>query len=349
MPSYKNPRSVPHRPRQFRASAQRPLAMLSQCPVYKPTPMPTVAALAAALDVHAIYVKDESQRMNLGSFKALGGAYAVAQMLLDKAATTDITSTAAIAVAKNTTFITASAGNHGLSVAAGARLFNANAVIVLSTAVPETFAARIRASGAQVVRVTGDYADSVEHAIKCAAEKDYLLLADGSWAGYTARPALVMEGYTVLAEEARLSFAKSGVWPTHVFLQAGVGGLAAAVAAHVREYWAQQPTIIVVEPDAAPCLLASMRAGKLTRAAGAESNMGRLDCKDASLIAFTALRDDADLFVTVTDAQAAAAATLIAAHGFPSTPSGAAAFAALQQLPIPATSRCLMIVSEGME
>jgi diaminopropionate ammonia-lyase len=199
------------------------------------------------------------------------------------------------------------------------------------------------------VRVDGNYEDSVARAIELADENDWLLLADGSWEGYIERPALVMEGYSVLAEEARQDFVKTGVWPTHVLLQAGVGGLAAAVAANVREHWDVQPAIVVVEPDSAPCLLESVKAGKLTRGEGPESNMGRLDCKDASLITYEALRCDADLFVTVTDEQASAAADMVGEHGFPSTPSGAATFAALKEMDIPAGSRCFMIVSEGPE
>ncbi|MFT6157005.1 MAG: diaminopropionate ammonia-lyase, partial [Neolewinella sp.] len=140
MNSYKNTRAALTAPRQFRVSAERPLAMLRQCPVYTPTPMLASPSLAKALNVSELYVKDESQRMRLGSFKALGGAYALGQMVSDKAGVADVMSDAAKAVAKEMTFITASAGNHGLSIAAGAKVFNSNAVIVLSTTVPEPFA-----------------------------------------------------------------------------------------------------------------------------------------------------------------------------------------------------------------
>lgn len=287
--------------------------------------------------------------MGLGSFKALGGAYAVARMIADHAGSEDFTSAAVKSTAARMTFVTASAGNHGLSVAAGARVFGARAVIVLAAAVPEAFANRIRAKGAEVVRVDGNYDESVEFARKVAHEKGWLLLADGSWEGYVARPALVMEGYCVIAEECRRAFAQTGDWPTHVYLQAGVGGLAAATAAHIRLYWADQPEIIVVEPDAAPCLLKSVQAGHLTRADGEDSNMGRLDCKDASLIAFKALQLDADSFVTISDAQASAAVDLFAEHGVATTPSGAAGLAALLAGSPGTEARCLLIVSEGPE
>jgi len=230
-----------------------------------------------------------------------------------------------------------------------AQVFGARAVIVLSLAVSEGFANRILALGAEVLRAGETYEDSVDFALRRAEEKSWILLADGSWEGYVERPALVMEGYTVLAEECRADFAAQDSWPTHVFLQAGVGGLAAAVAGHIRSFWPVQPDIIVVEPEAAPCLLASIRAGALTRAEGPLSNMGRLDCKDASLLAYQSLRRDADSFVTVSDEEAAAAAATLAGQDLVTTPSGAAGFAALQAMRPGADSRCLVIVSEGPE
>ena len=108
--------------RRFRSDASRPLAMLKQCPVYQPTPCMTVAGLAADCGVAELYVKDESRRMRLGSFKALGGAFAVAQMISDATGETDLMSDSARQKASEMTFITASAGNHGLSVAASARV-----------------------------------------------------------------------------------------------------------------------------------------------------------------------------------------------------------------------------------
>ncbi|MHC0052511.1 diaminopropionate ammonia-lyase [Actibacterium sp. D379-3] len=333
----------------FTVAATRPLALLASCPVYAPTPLREMHTLAGAVDVAQLWVKDETQRMRLGSFKALGGAFAVAQMICDASGRTDLLDPQVRDLAAGMTFITASAGNHGLSVAAGARIFGAQAVIVLSSTVPESFADRIRATGARVMRVDGTYDQSVARAKAEAAENGWLLLADGSWDGYIARPALVMEGYTVLAEECRQVFARQGVWPTHVFLQAGVGGLAAAVAAHIRVFWDEQPVIVVVEPDVAPCLLRSIQNGRLTRADGPVSVMGRLDCKDASLIAFEALREDADIFTTVSDSAASAAARDLARAGVATTPSGAAPLAALRAIAPGRDSRCLLIASEGPE
>ncbi|MBL4646524.1 MAG: diaminopropionate ammonia-lyase [Rhizobiales bacterium] len=335
--------------RLFRSSADRPLELLQQCPVYEPTPLRDLSTLAEECRVASLQVKDETKRMQLGSFKALGGAFAVAQIVKDAAGTADLMGEHAKQVASGMTFITASAGNHGLSVAAGTHIFGANGIIVLCASVPEGFANRIRRAGAEVVHVKGSYEDSVSHAIKTAHENDWILLADGSWQGYIERPALVMEGYTILAEECRATFDENDSWPDHVLVQAGVGGLASALAANIREYWPVQPIIAVVEPDAAPCLITSIEAGELKRVDGPVSNMGRLDCKDASLIAFEALRMDADRFVTVTDDEASAAADTLAKHGIVTTPSGAAALAALKNMQLPASARCLLIATEGPE
>ncbi|MZR23184.1 diaminopropionate ammonia-lyase [Sneathiella chungangensis] len=335
--------------RLFRTAPDRPMTLLQQCPVYAPTPLLGHADLARHFGLESLFIKDESHRMRLGSFKALGGAFAVAQMISDAAGTTDLDSDAARKLVSRMTFITASAGNHGLSVAAGARIFGAKAAIYLAAAVPEGFANRIRALDAQVVRISGSYEDSVSAAIKAADENDWLLLADGSWDGYTERPALVMEGYTVLAEECRMEFTKKDIWPTHVLVQAGVGGLAAAVSGHIRDYWPKQPEILIIEPEAAPCLMMSVKNGRLTRVEGPESNMGRLDCKDASLIAFQSLRTDADGFLQVSDAAANSAVSLLANYDIRTTPSGAAPIAALEPLSLPPGSRCLIFVTEGLE
>ncbi len=287
--------------------------------------------------------------MQLGSFKALGGAFAVVQIILNRAGASDPMSPQAQEAARKLTFVTASAGNHGLSVAAGAGVFSTNAKVLLSTSVPAGFARRIEKAGAEVIRVDGTYEDSVAEAARLALENDWIHLADGSWPGYTAEPALVMEGYTVLAEECRRVFETNARWPTHVLLQAGVGGLAAATAAHIRRYWAIQPKIVVAEPEAAPCLLKSFEAGHLVRAPGPMSNMGRLDCKDASMIAFESLRYDADVFLTISDAAASQAVADLAAEGIATTPSGAAGFAALRVIDLQPEARPMIIVSEGPE
>lgn len=168
-------------------------------------------------------------------------------------------------------------------------------------------------------------------------------LADGSWPGYSEPPRLVMEGYTIIAEELRESFEAEYAWPDTVYLQAGVGGLAAAIAERIRASWADQPRIVVVEPEAAPCLKESVAAGRIVTVNGPVSVMGRLDCKTPSMLAFDLLREAADAFVTVSETEAAEASDLMAPRGC-RRPSGAAGVAAWKRL---GGERPLVVLSEG--
>ena len=321
----------------------RPLTLLAACPIYAPTPL-----VRATIQGRRFLVKDESNRMGLGAFKALGGVYAVARLIQQAVGhpvpAAEMQSASVRQVARDMTFICASAGNHGLAVAAGATLFGANARVHLAASVPEEFAQRLQAKGAQVVRSGDTYEQSIAAAIDDARDSGAIHLADGSWPGYVDPPRLVMEGYTVMAEEMRQSFEDTGDWPSHVYLQAGVGGLAGAIAHMIRRNWHEQPEIIIVEPDAAPCLAASVAADQLVHVTGPVSSMGRLDCKDASMLAFEILRRDADRFVTVSDAAAGDAVDVAQGAGFATTPSGCAGLAAA--LAENATSP-LIIMSEG--
>ncbi|MEM7318180.1 MAG: pyridoxal-phosphate dependent enzyme [Pseudomonadota bacterium] len=281
--------------------------------------------------------KDETGRMGLGAFKALGAPYAVSRILqadwpdqnTPDTATANSENPSFRKFAASRTFVCASAGNHGIGVAAGARLFGAKARIHLASTVPPKFAERLRALGAEVVWSGAVYEESVAAATADASSGDATLLADGTWPGYTEIPKLVMEGYCVMAEELREVFDKTGSWPTHVFLQAGVGGLAAAMAHMIRLNWAQQPALIVVEPDYAACLKASHLAGRPTRSEGPDSNMGRLDCKDPSIVAWHTLERCDVEYETLSEDDALAAADGMRTIGLPTTPSGAAGFGAL--------------------
>lgn len=315
--------------------------LLAQCPAHSTTPLREVPELAARLGVARIVVKDERARMGLGSFKALGAAHAIAR---EAAAAQPQTWNKALS---DRVYVTASAGNHGLSVAAGARLFGARAIIYLSETVPETFARRLAAIGATVVREGAAYEASMDAAAAAATAQGWTLLSDSSWPGYTDLPLRVMEGYLQLAAEAA---SQIGTPPSHILLQAGVGGLAAAVAAHARLVWGDGPQIIVVEPDAAPALLESIRAGRVVDTQGPSSCMGRLDCKTPSMIALNGLARDADLFVTITEAEAQQGASDLAALGLATTPSGGAGIAALiAGLSLPSDAQVLAILSEGPE
>ncbi|MGJ8544648.1 MAG: pyridoxal-phosphate dependent enzyme [Sulfitobacter sp.] len=332
----------------FEPNAARALEFFRAQAKYKVSPLTQFTGPGGI----AVYAKDETQRMGLGAFKALGAPYAVARILAEAwhQNTGEVLGQARMgdadirAFAATHTFVCASAGNHGMGVAAGARDMGAKARIHLAATVPESFAERLKSIGAEVVRSGALYDESVAAAIEDAAQSGATLLADGTWEGYTEIPKLVMEGYCVIAEELRAAFETSGDWPSHVYLQAGVGGLAAAMAHMIRLNWAVQPELIVAEPEAAACLRASHLAGKPVRGEGPESNMGRLDCKEPSVVAWHVLERCGVTYETLSEAEGQAAADALGALGMPTTPSGAAGFGALCKHP---GARPLIILSEG--
>ena len=314
--------------------------LLKLCPAAMETPLVTAKGLAP---VAALWVKDERSRMNLGSFKALGAAYVVARQAIE------VVPNPNSETLKGRTYVTASAGNHGMSVAAGARMFGAKSYVYIAETVPESFDERLRSVGATPVRAGSDYAASMDAAKQAAEDNGWTLLSDSSWEGYTDLPHTLMEGYLAMAAEAAEQCPDQ---PTHIILQAGVGGLAGAAAAYARKVWGDGPTIIVVEPDAAPALQASIEVGHCVFADGPDSVMGRLDCKEPSLIALNGLARDADVFVTLSDETVLSCLPAMADAGLETTASGGAGVAAVMQsdlreaLDIGENSRVLCYLSE---
>ncbi|MGI5289633.1 pyridoxal-phosphate dependent enzyme [Nonomuraea polychroma] len=319
------------------AHARQARAHFDRHPAYRPTPVHTLPGLAGT---RAVHVKDESGRMGLGSFKALGGAYAVHLLTQRYGGATPV--------------VCASAGNHGISVASGAREAGVDCAVYLSHDVPETFAQRLRALGADVRRDGDDYEAAMAAAQRTAHDHGWRLVADSSWEGYTEVPLDVMRGYTVLFDELTGPGTPLEA-PTHAFVQAGVGGLAAAAAGYVRDHWGEQPKIVIVESEGAPCLIASAKAGRPVRVQGSRTDLGRLDCREPSLIAHRLLSRLADLYLTITDDQADAAARLLAQHGAALSACGAAGAAGLLALTpagraalgLDAGSRVLLVGTEG--
>ena len=285
--------------------------LLNLCPRHQATPLRRLDAMARALGVAAIYAKDESNRLGLGSFKALGGAYAVAELVLGWAAETlgrpvapaEIMTTAVKESVKNRTLCCATDGNHGRSVAAGARLFGCKAVIFVHQNVEEDRRAMLRALDAQVVEVLGTYDVSVDVCASEAKANGWQLVSDTSWKSHGDSPARVMQGYTVLIDETLMQI---DIPPTHVFVQGGVGGLAGAVAGHLADVFGEKrPMMIVVEPDRAACLISSALAGQATEvAAGELTLMAMLECFRPSDTAWPVLDRYVDAFMTLSDTSA---------------------------------------------
>ena len=306
-----------------------PQRLLKRCPVANVTPLIELNDFG---QVGKVFVKDESVRMGVGSFKALGAAYVIAHAAQNEDQ-------------KGKTYVTASAGNHGISVAAGSKAFGASAVVYLSHQVPKEFSSLLEAYGATVIRAGKDYAESLDAAEAAAIKNGWSLLSDTSWYNYIEIPRRLMEGYLVAAAEAAEQIS---CMPSHILLQAGVGGLACAAAAHFRQVWGDKPKIIVVEPDVAPALYHSIVMGRLATCEGPASIMGRLDCKTPSLIALNGLARDADSFLLISDDAVKEALPILKNKGFNTSASGGAPLAALfHGIPgIRSNSRVLCFVSE---
>lgn len=320
-------------------------------PGYEPTPLRSLDFLANELGLGEIAYKDESGRFGLGSFKALGGAYAV-QRLVAKANGVPLTVTCA------------TDGNHGRSVAWGAQQFGASAVILVHADVSAERARAIEAYGARVVRVDGNYDDSVREAQRMADEFGWTVVSDTSYPGYEDIPGLVMLGYTVMAHEAVSQMAEAGKGPSHVFLQCGVGGLAAAVIAQVSELLAPQlPEYVAVEPEQAACVLASLRARAPATVGGdLATMMAGLSCGEVSAVGWRTLAPSLAGAMTVPEAMVPDAMRRLADGSWASTPivageSGVAGLCGLiaaarddglrKRLNLGSDSRVLLFGTEG--
>jgi diaminopropionate ammonia-lyase len=270
-------------------------------PGYAPTPLHRLDGLARAAGLGALLYKDEGGRFGLGSFKALGGAYAVSRVLQDAPDKRSVT----VACATD--------GNHGRSVAWGARTFGCGCVIYIHETVSVAREQAIAGYGAEVRRVPGTYDDAVRRADADARANGWTIVSDTSYPGYEDIPRDVMQGYAVMVEEALRDLATEER-PTHVFVQGGVGGLAAAVCAHLAErLGAERPRLVVVEPDRADCLFRSAAAGELTAAPGdLDTVMAGLACGEPSLLAWRILDPGADAFMTIADEAALQAMRLLA-------------------------------------
>lgn len=337
---------------------------------YAPTPLVELGSLAAHLSVESILYKHEGPRFGLGSFKALGGAYATLRVLrneISKAVGHEISLADAgderfAPIASRTTVISATDGNHGRSVAWGAQRLGMPCRIYIHAEVSEARAQAMRDLGAEVIRINGDYDAAVAVTRAEAENNGWFIVSDTSWPGYIYTPRDVMAGYGVMIHEINESLEQA---PSHVFLQGGVGGLAAATAAALRQRWGDEsPRVIIVEPELAPCLLTSARAGKATSVAISEETlMAGLSCGEPSQIAWSVLEQEASDFITIPESLVAPAVRLLANPIDGDTPleAGESAIAGLAGLiccakqdglrsktGLDETSRVLLIGSEGV-
>lgn len=296
------------------ASLVRAVEEIQQWPTYAATPLHRFDGLAKNLGIDAVFYKDESTRFGLGSFKALGGAYAVLCLLQRELSKTagreigfaEIRNGEHAGLAKQITVASATDGNHGRSVAWGAQLFGCSCAIYIHAEVSEGRKAAIEAFGATVIRVDGNYDASVHQAAREAVANGWFIVSDTSYEGYTELPKDVAAGYTVFMDEAMESMQAGTVGGppiTHVFVQGGVGGLASAVCGYLwQRFGENRPRLVVVEPKLANCLYQSAVNGKPTVVDITEETiMAGLSCGEVSYLAWKILAPCVDDFLTITD------------------------------------------------
>ncbi|MHA7880590.1 MAG: diaminopropionate ammonia-lyase [Saccharospirillum sp.] len=339
-------------------------------PGYDVTPLHRLASLERQLPLARLWYKDESQRFGLKSFKALGGAYAVGRQLqkVVQAKTgrepnlSDLLQGDYHELLADEVVTCATDGNHGRSVAWGARLFGCHCIIYVHRDVSGGRQAAIEALGAQVVRIDGNYDESVRQADTDARLYERILVSDTSYPGYTDIPKDVALGYTVMVAEIVEQL--NGEIPTHVIIQGGVGGFASAVCGYFWALWGEQrPRFSVVEPEQANCLQRSAQAGQRVAVAGAlHTLMAGLACGEVSVLAWEILETGVDDFLTLSEDAVPATMQWLARGceddppieaGESAVPGLAAAILASQTpqwaeaLALDASSRVLVIGTEG--
>ena len=252
---------------------------------YFPTPLIELNKLSKELNLNKILYKDESKRFDLKSFKALGGAYAVEKITKGN---------------KNIVVATATAGNHGRSVAWGAKRLGIKCKIFISEFVSEARGQAMADLGADVIKVKGNYEKSLIECIKQSTENNWQIVQDVAWKEYMLVPKYTMAGYTVMMKEIVDQIKQDQI--THIILQAGVGGMAGAMVAGIARYLQNIPETIVVEPDSAACVMESIKTGKIEKIdIKRESLMGGMSCGEVSLVPWKILKNSIKFCISLPD------------------------------------------------
>ncbi|MCP3674906.1 MAG: diaminopropionate ammonia-lyase [Gammaproteobacteria bacterium] len=324
------------------ADTEQTYQEISHWPEYAVTPLHHLDGIAAELNYSEIWYKDEASRFGLGSFKALGGAYAVFIQLKraikeqtgKTASINEIIDNSYADILSKIVVTCATDGNHGRSVAWGAKLFGCKCIIYIHKDVSEGRKKAMEAYEAEVIRISGNYDDSVKEAALGARKFNRIIVSDTSYEGYMEIPKFVALGYTVMLKEIIEQLGSE--IPTHVFLQGGVGGLASAVCAYFWQYWGnKRPRLIIVEPETANCLQQSAEKGKPVAVKGdLETLMAGLACGEVSLLAWEILTVGTDDFITLEEAAIGPCMRLLASGQFgdPKIVAGESAVAGLASI-----------------
>ena len=252
---------------------------------YSPTPLLSLNKLSNELNLKNIFYKDENKRFDLKSFKALGGAYAVEKVTKGN---------------KDIVVATATAGNHGRSVSWGARRLGLKCKIFISEFVSEARGKAMSDLGADVIKVKGNYEQSLIECIKQSTENNWQIVQDVAWKDYMTVPKYTMAGYSVMMREIIDQINSEQI--SHIILQAGVGGMAGAMVAGIARYLDNIPVTLVVEPDSAACVLESIKTGKIEKIdIKRESLMGGMSCGEVSLVPWEILKNSVKHCISLPD------------------------------------------------
>ncbi len=284
-----------------------------QIPTFKQTPLYPLSHLAEMLGVENIFIKDESQRLELNSFKVMGGSFAIYRFLQKKLGLSDNEMSYKYLFSKECheklgtiTFASATDGNHGKGIAWASRMLGHKCNIYVHKETSEARINAIKAFGAKVTVVDGNYDDAVRQVAVDAKENGWEIISDTSWPGYTEVPTWIMQGYTTMLLEAQEQLSGMGYFkPTHVFVQAGVGALAASVIGFYASLFKDDmPKFVVVEPNKAACIYESAKINDgepHTVTGDLDTIMAGLACGEPNILSWDILRNHVSAFVSCPD------------------------------------------------
>ena len=307
---------------------------------YAKTPLYSLYTLASEIGVKNIYYKDESARFGLSSFKALGGTYGVLKFIHHalqseiggKVHIKDIHQGKYSEQIAKYTVTTATDGNHGRSVAFGAKLFGCKCQIYIHSEVSSGRQKAMEDLEASVIRVSGNYDESLQICIEDARKNQWHVISDTSYKGYTKYPRYIMAGYNVMAEEI-VDQIKDQPLPSHIFLQGGVGSFPGAICGYFWERFPEHDIkVVVVESEHAPCLIRSAQNNQMTSVnVKQETMMAGLSCGEPSLLGWEILKSGTDDFITIIDSSIPGLMRLLATND-PKIESGESSVAGLAGL-----------------
>jgi diaminopropionate ammonia-lyase len=345
--------------------SRNPLEYHERLPGYGPSPLVDADALAQELGLKKVWIKDESSRLGLPSFKILGASWGVYRALSRRfgdfepwASIDDVA--AQLEPHKPLSLVAATDGNHGRAVARMAHILGIECSIYVPDGTALARIEGIQSEGATCTVVAGSYDDAVARSAEDASDR-CLVISDTSWPGYDEVPRWVIEGYsTIFFEIDNELDVRHEPHPDLVIVQLGVGALGAAAVRHFRSQGVVDATLVGVEPSSAACVFASARAGRMVSVHGPhDSIMAGLNCGTPSLVAWPIVSRGFDAFMAIEDERAREGMKLLARAGVVAGETGAAGVGGLLELLSPRngsarshlvldeSTRVLLISTEG--